>query len=151
MVKSRYCIPDSLPFLGSWQFFLLSVFTSHTPLHRPPHLPSRPINPSTRTSFQGIQLVPRFRAFNSYLVSGQGRSFRGPPREFREKPLSKLVERSSHSPCVTQRCTGYTRWGGDTTQKSSPRTSTDKWCVKCSTYCTHQSIRNTNLCGGSHR
>ena len=66
-------------------------------------------------------------------------------------PLSLLVERSSHSPCVTRRCTGYTRWGSDTTQKWSPRTSTDKWCVKCSTYCTHQSIRNTNLCGGSHR
>src|SRR6266478_603556 len=46
---------ESQPFLGSWQFFLLSVFTSHVPLHRPPHLPSRPINPSTRTSFQGTQ------------------------------------------------------------------------------------------------
>ena len=29
-------------------------FHQPPPLHRPPHLPSEPINPSTRTSFQGI-------------------------------------------------------------------------------------------------
>ena len=47
---------ESQPSLGSWLFFLPSVFTSHLPLHRPPHLPSEPINPSTRTSFQGIYM-----------------------------------------------------------------------------------------------
>ena len=57
--RSQPCFPsnESQPFLVSWQIFLHSVFTSHIRCTGPPHLPSRPINPSTRTSFQGKKAV----------------------------------------------------------------------------------------------
>jgi hypothetical protein len=105
-------------------------------VHRPPHLPSRPINPSTRTSFQGTSTrtsfqgtstLPRFRACEQVLARNFSQADSPatfpPPQPHAPPPENiKLVTRAST--LMPWSCSDLKVWGPFSTRSHA---STPPW------------------------